>query len=156
MSRNTVRNALRSDVIEPKFQVPGPAEEKLDPDAEKLSGWLRRGAGRPRKQGGRSSSYVEISSASATTDPTIVWRRLPGPGRRECHRLQQTAGRGSFVPLSFAPGEAFQFDWSEDFAVIRGVRVKLQVAHAKLCYSRAFTASAPICCRPGRMLVRRA
>ena len=68
----------------------------------------------------------------------------------ECHRLQQTVGRGSFVPLSFAPGEAFQFDWSEDFAVIRGVRVKLQVAHAKLCYSRAFTVRAYLGCRPMR------
>jgi hypothetical protein len=42
------------------------------------------------------------------------------------------------VPLSFAPGEAFQFDWSEDWAIISGVRVKLQAAHFKLSYSRAF------------------
>ena len=27
-----------------------------------------------------------------------------------------TAGRGTFVPLAFGPGEAFQFDWSEDSA----------------------------------------
>jgi transposase len=47
-------------------------------------------------------------------------------------------GRGVFVPLVFAPGDAFQFDWSEDWAMIDGQRVKLQVAHAKLCYSRAF------------------
>jgi hypothetical protein len=24
------------------------------------------------------------------------------------------AGRGAYVPLTFVPGEAFQFDWSED------------------------------------------
>lgn len=41
---------------------------------------------------------------------------------------QQTSGRGTFVPLVFAPGEAFQFDWSEDWAVIAGERVKLQAA----------------------------
>ena len=35
-------------------------------------------------------------------------------------------------------GEAFQFDWSEDWAVIAGERTKLQVAHVKLSYSRAF------------------
>ena len=35
-------------------------------------------------------------------------------------REEQTAGRGTFVPLVFAPGEAFQFDWSEDFAVVGG------------------------------------
>jgi transposase len=35
-------------------------------------------------------------------------------------------------------GEAFQFDWSEDWAIISGERTKLQVAHFKLSYSRAF------------------
>ena len=54
-------------------------------------------------------------------------------------REQQTIGRGAFVPLAFVPGEAFQFDWSEDWAIIGGERTKLQVAHAKLSYSRAFT-----------------
>ena len=43
-----------------------------------------------------------------------------------------------FVPLSFAPGEAFQFDWSEDWATIAGRRSKLQIAHFKLCHSRGF------------------
>ena len=51
---------------------------------------------------------------------------------------QQTCGRGVFVPLAFLPGEAFQFDWSEDWAVIAGERTKLQVAHFKLSCSRAF------------------
>ena len=43
-----------------------------------------------------------------------------------------------FVPLAFMAGEAFQFDWSEDWAIISGERTKLQVAHFKLGYSRAF------------------
>jgi hypothetical protein len=51
---------------------------------------------------------------------------------------QQTTGRGVFVPLAFLPGEAFQFDWSEDWATIGGERTKLRVAHFKLSYSRAF------------------
>lgn len=48
------------------------------------------------------------------------------------------SGRGAYVPLVFQPGEAFQFDWSEDWAVIAGERMKLQVAHTKLSHSRAF------------------
>ena len=58
--------------------------------------------------------------------------------RDDYRRQQQMSGRGTFVPLSFAPGEAFQFDWSEDWAIIDGVRTKLQVAHFKLSYRRAF------------------
>ena len=46
--------------------------------------------------------------------------------------------RGTFVPLVFAPGEVFQFDWSEDWVVIDGERTKLQVPQFKLCHSRAF------------------
>ena len=42
------------------------------------------------------------------------------------------------MPLAFLPGEAFQFDWSEDWAFIGGERTKLQVAHFKLSHSRAF------------------
>jgi len=40
---------LRSDLIEPKVQRPD-RSSKLDPYAEKLAAWLRRKAGRPRKQ----------------------------------------------------------------------------------------------------------
>jgi hypothetical protein len=63
---------------------------------------------------------------------------MPEAWRADCHRDQQTTGRGTFVPLSFRPGEAFQFDWSEDFAVLAGERTKLQMAHIKLSHSRAF------------------
>ena len=63
---------------------------------------------------------------------------FPAIGKVERQREQQTTGRGTFVPLVFQPGEAFQFDWSEDFAVLGGERTKLQVAHIKLSHSRAF------------------
>ena len=33
----------------------------------------------------------------------------------------QTAA--AFVPLSFAPGEAYQFDWSHEIVVMSGVTV---------------------------------
>ena len=137
VSRNTIRKYLRSDVIEPKFRVPD-RPSKLDPYAEKLSAWLRREAGRPRKQR-RTAKQLYGDLVSLGYDGS--YNRVAAFARdwkEECKRLQQTAGRGSFVPLSFAPGEAFQFDWSEDWAVIGGERVKLQVAHVKLCYSRAF------------------
>jgi hypothetical protein len=44
----------------------------------------------------------------------------------------------AFVPLTFEPGEAFQFDWSDEGMVVGGLYYKLQVAHLKLCFSRAF------------------
>jgi len=40
------------------------------------------------------------------------------------------------VPLSFAPGEAYQFDWSHEIVLINGVTVTVKAAHARLCHSR--------------------
>jgi transposase len=42
----------------------------------------------------------------------------------------------AFVPLSFAPGEAYQFDWSHEIVVMNGVTVTVKVAHVRLCHSR--------------------
>jgi len=44
----------------------------------------------------------------------------------------------AFVPLTFALGEAFQFDWSEEGLLIGGIYRRMQVSHLKLCASRAF------------------
>lgn len=40
------------------------------------------------------------------------------------------------VPMSFAPGEAYQFDWSTDKLMINGEIITVKVAHFVLCYSR--------------------
>ncbi|MEN1341989.1 hypothetical protein AAIG86_29905, partial [Pseudomonas aeruginosa] len=59
--------------------------------------------------------------------------------------LELTLARGgqgkasqAFVPLTFALGEAFQFDWSEEGLLVGGIYRRMQVAHLKLCASRAF------------------
>ena len=57
--------------------------------------------------------------------------------QRERERANR-ASRGAFVPLAFASGEAFQFDWSEGWLTIGKKKIKLQMAHTKLCHSRAF------------------
>jgi transposase len=111
---------------------------KLDAYAERLSAWLRTEANKPRKQKrtikqlhadlmslGYEGSYGRVAAFAR------AWKE-------ERQRQMQTSGRGTFVPLAFEPGEAFQFDWSEDWAIIGGERTKLQVAHLKLSYSRAF------------------
>jgi len=40
-----------------------------------------------------------------------AWRQIK-------QEAQRTASKHTFIPLSFAPGEALQFDWSEDPAVM--------------------------------------
>src|SRR5947207_11901792 len=42
----------------------------------------------------------------------------------------------AYVPLSFVPGEAYQFDWSHEVVLLSGVTVIVKVAHVRLCHSR--------------------
>lgn len=44
----------------------------------------------------------------------------------------------AFVPLSYDPGDAFQFDWSHEIVVLGGVATTVKVAHVRLCHSRMF------------------
>ncbi len=59
--------------------------------------------------------------------------------RRYARRWSQERGRSTaaaYVPLSFAPGEAYQFDWSHEVVLLSGVTVIVKVAHVRLCHSR--------------------
>ncbi len=137
VSRNTVTKHLAADSIEPKFATPD-RSSKLDPFADKLSGWLKTEAGKSRKQ---RRTVMQLHADLVTLGFTGSYGRVAAFARgwrADRHREQQTTGRGTFVPLSFRPGEAFQFDWSEDFAVLGGERTKLQMAHIKLSHSRAY------------------
>ena len=137
LSRNTIKKYLKAGTVEPKFAVPE-RPSKLDPFADKLAAWLKTETAKSRKQRrtlkqlhndlialGYAGSYNRVAAFSRQ------WRV-------DRQREQQTTGRGTFVPLTFRSGEAFQFDWSEDYAVLGGERTKLQVAHVKLSHSRAF------------------
>src|SRR6266436_3928197 len=57
---------------------------------------------------------------------------------RSWEKARGAAGAAAFVPLSFAPGEAYQFDWSHEVVVLGGVTTTVKVAHIRLCYSRMF------------------
>ena len=141
LSRNTIRKYLRAGTVEPKFKVPE-RPSKLDPFSEKLSVWLVVEAGKSRKQR-RTLKQMHRDLVALGFDGS--YGRVAAFARRwkvERQREQETSGRGTFVPLVFAPGEAFQFDWSEDYAIIAGERTKLQVAHTKLSHSRVFVVRA--------------
>jgi transposase len=137
LSRNTIRKYLRADTVAPKFRVPV-RPSKLDAFAQKLSDWLRVEAGKSRKHRRTAkrmhADLVVLGYEGSYERVAAFVRAWKGDRQRE----QQTSGRGTFVPLVFGPGEAFQFDWSEDWAILGGERTKLQVAHTKLSHSRAF------------------
>jgi len=137
LSRNTVRRYLASGVTEPKYP-PRKSVSKLDPFAETLANWLKRESGRNRKRRRNLKQlYRDLVSLGygGSYDRVAAFAREWRQREREA---ANRASRGTYVPLVFAPGEAFQFDWSEDWVRIGPRKMKLQVAHFKLCHSRAF------------------
>jgi transposase len=137
LSRNTIKKYLRAGIVEPQFQsLDRPS--KLDPFAEKLTGWLVTEQRKSRKERRTAkqmhADLVQLGFDGSYERVASFVREWKGERQRATH----TTGRGTFVPLVFQPGEAFQFDWSEDWASVGGERIKLQVAHIKLSHSRAF------------------
>lgn len=47
-----------------------------------------------------------------------------------------------YVRLSFAPGEAYQFDWSHEVVLLSGTTVMVKEAHVRLCHSRMLVVQA--------------
>ena len=137
ISRNTIKKYLREGIVEPAFQTPD-RPCKLDPFAKQLTAWLVSDQRKSRKER-RTAKLMHADLVKLGYDGS--YERVAAFVREwkgERQRAHHTTDRGTFVPLVFAPGEAFQFDWSEDWAYVGGERIKLQVAHIKLSHSRAF------------------
>jgi transposase len=135
LSRNTVAKWLAAPVQErPKYRR-APQLTKLAPFHAGVVQALKADARRPKHERRTARAlHEELKAAgydggySRLTDFIRAWREGEG----------QAVHAGAFVPLAFGLGEAFQFDWSEEGLAIAGVYRRLQVAHMKLCASRAF------------------
>ena len=135
LSRNTVRKYLRTPVAQPPKYQRRAVSTKLAPFVEMVTAALMADARRPKKERRTAKALLqEIVQAgyeggyTRLTDFIRAWRTSQGG----------VAVGKAFVPLTFELGEAFQFDWSEEMLVVGGIYRKLQVAHMKLCASRAF------------------
>lgn len=83
LSRNTIRKYLRAGTVEPKFKVPH-RPSKLDSYAEKLAGWLKSEAARPRKQrpalAHRGARQIGGASGTASGEVSRVTSAFLGTG----------------------------------------------------------------------------
>ncbi len=140
LSRNTISKYLASNVVEPRY-VRRKSPSQLDAFAAELTRWLTSNARLGRKQ---RRTVLQMYNALV---PLGYTGSLIGRVAAFCPWLSAATARGCaerpdavpLLPLTFAPGaRRFQFDWSEDFAVIGGERIKLQIAQFKLSHSRAF------------------
>lgn len=134
LARNTVKKWLKAPGDEPPKYERRAVERKLAAFEGTLHQALAADVHRP-KQSGRSARalFSQIQAQgyrggySAVTDFIRAWRTR-----------SDSSPAKAFVPLSFELGEAFQFAWSDEAKVVGGVFYNVQVAHLKLCASRAF------------------
>jgi transposase len=138
VTRKTIRKWLKApEGVEPKYRRPC-RDTKLTPYADRLVAMLEMDARRPRRERRTALKlFAELKGEGFDGDYSRVTDFIRG-WRADGERALTQA----FVPLAFAPGEAHQFDWSEEHLVIGGVWRKLLVAHLKLCFSRAFVLQA--------------
>lgn len=132
MSRTTVRKVIRSDATEFTYSRKEQPRPKLGAFEECLLGLLFEDAAKPSRQ--RRSAlllYEELQREGFGGGYDSVRRYVQKWRGQEKEREVK-----AFIPLSFDPGEAFQFDWSYEQVVLAGVNVTVKLAQFRLCHSR--------------------
>ena len=132
VSRKVVRKVIRSGATEFRY-------EREDQPLPKIGRW--------RETLDQLLSENEVKSSRERLTLIRVFEALRGSGydgsydavRRYAKTWRKERGpatAAAYVPLSFAPGEAYQFDWSHEIVLLSGVTVTVKVAHVRLCHSR--------------------
>lgn len=135
LSCNTIRKWLREPAMtEPRYPE-RQGKSVVDAYAEQIRSWIQTDSHRAKRD--RRTARVMFQAIQAQ-GYTGGYGRVCALVRRLQRELAQAPSRKAFVPLAFAHGEAFQFDWSCEYAWIGGLRRRLEVAHCKLASSRAF------------------
>jgi transposase len=132
LSRNTVRKVLRSDTTSFEYERAVQPQPKLGPWRDQLDALLLGNEGKAARERLTLIRIFETLRGLGYDGSYDAVRRYAKVWRRE--RGATTAQ--AYVPLSFAPGEAYQFDWSHEIVLLNGVTSTVKVAHVRLCHSR--------------------
>ena len=132
ISRNTVRKILRSGETSSSYDrevQPRPRLGKWKAELDRMLTENGGKAARERLTLIRLFEELRDLGYEGGYDAVRRYARIWG-------RDHASLTAAAFVPLSFAPGEAYQFDWSHEIVVIDGVTTTVKVAHVRLCHSR--------------------
>ncbi|MGA1685498.1 MAG: IS21 family transposase [Gemmobacter sp.] len=132
LSRKVVRKVLRSGATEFRYERTRQPLPKLGPWQAELDRLLEENAGRPSRERLTLVRVFEALRGLGYGGGYDTVRRYA----RGWETSRAAAPAAAFVPLSFAPGEAYQFDWSHEVVVMNGATVTVKVAHVRLCHSR--------------------
>jgi transposase len=132
LSRDTVRRVLRSGETAFSYEREVQPRPKLGRWTEELDRLLAANANASARERLTLIRIFEELQALGYTGGYDAVRRYARAWGKE----HASATVSAFVPLTFAPGEAYQFDWSHEIVVLNGVTTTVKAAHVRLCHSR--------------------
>jgi transposase len=132
VSRKVVRKVLRSGATEFHYERSDQPMLRIGPCKERLDRLLTENEAKPSRERLTLIRIFEQLRGLGYEGGYDAVRRYARSWQRE----RTTASADAYVPLSFAPGEAFQFDWSHEVVLISGATVTVKVTHVRLCHSR--------------------
>ncbi len=132
VSRTTVRKVVRGDETEFRYERGVQPAPKLGAFVEELTRILESEAALPRRERRSTQRLFEELRGRGYDGAHDSVHRFARTWRQERARLPAKA----YVPMSFAPGEAYQFDWSHETITLQGLPLTVKAAHMRLSHSR--------------------
>jgi transposase len=136
LSRNTVRKVIRSGRASFAYERTEQPHPKLGDHLDRLRVMLEENAARSRRERLTLTRIHDLLTREGYGGSYDAVRRFAG--RWQAERRGVDSASEAFVPLSFAPGDAYQFDWSHEQVEIAGAPQTVKVAHLRLSHSRRF------------------
>ena len=132
VSRATVRKVVRSDKSAFTYAREVQPAPKLGEWIATLTKVLEEEAALPKRERRSTQRLFEELRGRGYDGAHDSVHRFVKEWREERARVPAQA----FVPMSFAPGEAYQFDWSHETITLQGLPLMIKAAHMKLSHSR--------------------
>ncbi len=136
LSRKVVRKAIRSPEAAFNYQRKVQPLPRIGPYQDRLDALLEENEGRGRRDRLRMTRIHDLLVREGFDGSYDAVRRYAARWRA-ARRKDAGEGAPAFIPMTFQPGEAYQFDWSHEDVEIAGKPMRVKVAHMRLCDSRA-------------------
>lgn len=131
VARNTIKRYLKDDQP-PSYKRKEPAvRRKLTDFEDRLKELFKQDLKRPKRERRNAKRLYEKLVEEGYKGSYYPVCRFVKDLKFDASQLTQ-----AFIPLHFEPGDALQFDWSEEHVVLGGVECKIKLAHFRLCHSR--------------------
>jgi transposase-like protein len=125
LARNTVKKALRLESGEFEYRRRRQPRPKLGAFLGTLETWLEAEEKLPARERRTAQRIYEALCVEGYTGAVDAVRRHMRVFERRHRHVQ------AYIPQSFEPGEAYQFDWSHEHVELGGVDQVVKVAHAE-------------------------